>query len=231
MDTINLSDCHVLIASPIMDGRVDFVYHNSLMKTKALLEQFGAKVQTLGTKYCADVALARSRIFGAFIRLDAATHLLSIDSDMGWDENDVVTMLLLKRQFLAAVGPKKLYPITFAYNNSDDNFKQLPLMHELETHVAEVSEVGGAFVLMTKECGQKLADGYPELQFHGDENVIEHGVYDPLYVKAESGTPIRRLSEDYAVCYRWRQLGGKIEVLLDATLQHVGSHTFTGNLL
>ena len=231
MDTIDLSHCHVLIASPIMDGKVDFVYHNSLIRTKMLLEQLGAKVQTLATKYCADVYLARERLFGAFLRLPDATHMLSIDSDMGWNENDVVTMLLLQRPFLAAVGPKKLYPITFAYNNSDDNFKQLPLVHEIETNVAEVSEVGGAFVLMTRECCQKLADAYPDLQFHGDENVIEYGVYDPIYIRSDDGKIIRRLSEDYAVCYRWRKLGGKIEVLLDVTMQHVGAHTFTGNLL
>lgn len=230
-DKIDLSGCHLFIASPVMDGKVEFVYHNSLMRTKALLESLGAKVQTLATKYCADVSLARSRLFGAFLRVHEATHILSIDSDMGWDEHDVVKMLLLKRDFLAAVGPKKIYPITFAYNNSDDNFKQLPLIHEIETNVAEVSEVGGAFVLMTKECCQKLADAHPELRFHGDEDVMEYAIYDPVYITSDDGSLIRRLSEDYAVCYRWRQLGGKIEVLLDATLQHVGSHTFTANLM
>jgi hypothetical protein len=234
MDKPDLSNCHILIASPIMDGRVDFLYYNSLMRTKELLEALGAKVQTLATKYCADVYLARERLFGAFLRMEGATHMLSIDSDMGWDEKDVVTMILLKRDFLAAVGPKKLYPITFAYNNSDDNFKQLPLVHEIMENgniVAEVSEVGGAFVLLTKECCQKLADAHPELQYHGDENVIEYGICDPLYIRSDDGKIIRRLSEDYAFCYRWRKLGGKVEILLDVTLQHVGNHTFTGNLL
>lgn len=231
MEQPDLSDIHLLIASPIMDGKVDFVYQTALVRTINLLESFGAKVQTLATKYCADVALARSKLFGAFLRIPDATHMLSIDSDMGWEEQDVVTMLLLKRDFLAAVGAKKLYPITFAYNNSDDNFKQLPMMHEIETNVAEVSEVGGAFVLMTRDCCKKLADAHPELQYHGDHDVIEYGVYDPFYLKSDDGKIIRRLSEDYAVCYRWRQLGGKIEVLLDVTLKHVGNHTFTGNLL
>ncbi len=231
MDKIDLSNCHILIASPIMDGRVDFVYHNSIIRTKTLLEQLGAKVQTLATKYCADVYLAREKLFGAFLRIPEATHMLSIDSDMGWDEKDVVTMLLLKKDFLAAVGPKKLYPITFAYNLSDDNFKQLPMVHEIETNVAEVSEVGGAFVLMTRECCQKMADSYPELQYHGDHDVIEYGIYDPLYIHSDDGSLIRRLSEDYAFCYRWRKIGGKVEVLLDVTLQHVGNHTFIGNLL
>lgn len=231
MEKPDLSNCHVVIASPVMDGKVDIAYHNSLIQTKQLLELLGAKVQTLVTKYCADVALARSRLIGAFLRIPEATHMLSIDSDMGWDENDVVTMLLLKRDFLAAAGPKKAYPITFAYNLSDDNFKSIPMMHELETSVAEVSEVGGAFVMMTRECCQKLVDAHPELQYHGEENVIEYGIYDPLYVHSDDGKVLRRLSEDYAVCYRWRKLGGKIELLLDVTLKHVGSHTFIGNLL
>lgn len=231
MDQPDLSNCHVLIASPIMDGRVDFLYHNSLIRTKQLLEALGAKVQTLAAKYCADVSLARSKLIGAFLRIPEATHLLSIDSDMGWNEEDVVTMLILKRDFLAAAGPKKQYPICFAYNLTDDDFKQVPMEHEVGTNVAEVSEVGGAFVMMTRECCQKLVDAHPELQYHGDENVIEYGIYDPMYIKGDSGGPIRRLSEDYAVCYRWRKLGGKVEVLLDVTLQHVGNHTFSGNLL
>lgn len=230
MEKPDLSNYHVLIASPMMDGKVDFVYHTSLIRTQELLEALGAKVQTLAAKYCADVSLARSKLIGAFLRLPSATHLLSIDSDMGWDEKDVVTMLLLKRDFLAAAGPKKQYPICFAYNLSDDNFNQIPMVHEIETNVAEVSEVGGAFVLMTRECCQKLVDGYPELQYHGDENVIEYALYDPIILKPKNG-PIRRLSEDYAICYRWRQLGGKIEVLLDVLLKHVGNHTFMGNLL
>lgn len=230
MEQINLSDYHILIASPIMDGKVEFVYQDSLVKTKQLLEHLGAKVQTLVAKYCADVALARSKLFGAFLRVPGATHMLSIDSDMGWNPEDVVTMLLQKRDFLAAVGPKKAYPITFAYNLSDDNFKQIPMNHEIETNIAEVSEVGGAFVLMSRECCQKLADSYPELQYHGDKDVIEYAIYDPIILNVGLDAPVRRLSEDFAICYRWRKLGGKVEVLLDVTLHHVGAHTFTGNL-
>lgn len=229
MDLPDLSNIHVLIASPIMDGRVDFVYHNSLIRTKQLLERLGAKVQTLAAKYCADVALARAKLLASFLRVPEATHLLSIDSDMGWHEDDVVAMLLRKRDFLAAVGPKKQYPITFAYNCVDDNFKKMPMVHDTDG-VGEISEVGGAFVLMSRECCQKLADGYPELQYHGDNNVVEYAVYDPIIIKTEDGALIR-LSEDYAVCHRWRKLGGKVEVFLDVTLQHVGNHTFTGNLM
>lgn len=234
MEQPDLSNIHILIASPIMDGRVDFEYQNSLIYTKQLLENLGARVQTLAAKYCADVYLAREKLFGAFLRIPEATHILSIDSDMGWNPDDVVTMLLQKRDFLAAVGAKKQYPISFAFNNRDDNGVPMPLVREIMDNgnvIAEVSEVGGAFVLMTRECCQGLADAHPELQYHGDNDVIEYGIYDPVYVKSEDGKLIRRFSEDYAVCYRWRKLGGKVEILLDVTLKHIGNHTFTGNLL
>jgi hypothetical protein len=40
----------------------------------------------------------------------------------------------------------------------------------------------------------------------------------------------RYLSEDYAFCRRWRDMGGKIWVDLDCKLVHLGQHLFGGEL-
>jgi hypothetical protein len=40
----------------------------------------------------------------------------------------------------------------------------------------------------------------------------------------------RYLSEDYAFCRRWRDMGGKIWVDLDCKLMHLGQHLFGGDL-
>jgi hypothetical protein len=40
----------------------------------------------------------------------------------------------------------------------------------------------------------------------------------------------RYLSEDYAFCRLWRDIGGKIFVDLDCKLGHLGQHMFTGHL-
>ena len=40
----------------------------------------------------------------------------------------------------------------------------------------------------------------------------------------------RYLSEDYAFCRRWRDIGGKIWVDLHCKLLHLGQHNFRGDL-
>jgi hypothetical protein len=38
----------------------------------------------------------------------------------------------------------------------------------------------------------------------------------------------RYLSEDFAFCRRWRDMGGKIHVDLDSKLQQLGQHVYRG---
>ena len=40
----------------------------------------------------------------------------------------------------------------------------------------------------------------------------------------------RYLSEDYAFCRRWIDIGGKVWVDLQCKLQHLGQHNFRGDL-
>jgi hypothetical protein len=40
----------------------------------------------------------------------------------------------------------------------------------------------------------------------------------------------RYLSEDYAFCRRWRDIGGKVHVDMQSDLGHLGQHVFRGNL-
>ena len=41
----------------------------------------------------------------------------------------------------------------------------------------------------------------------------------------------RFLSEDYAFCRRWRDMGGKVYADLLGKLDHLGQWTFEGNLI
>jgi hypothetical protein len=100
------------------------------------------------------------------------------------------------------------------------------MYHEIETNVAEVSEVGGAFVMLKRDVAQKISNAHPELMFKSENDAEDYAVFDPIILPTG-----RRLSEDYAFCYRLRKLGVKIEILLDVTLKHVGMHVFEGNLL
>ena len=52
-----------------------------------------------------------------------------------------------------------------------------------------------------------------------------HWLFFDCMVDPDSG---RYLSEDYAFCRRWRDIGGKIWVDLQCKLLHLGQHNFRG---
>ncbi len=103
------------------------------------------------------------------------------------------------------------------------------MYHELETNVAEIPFIGGAFVMISRDCAERMVKAYPELEYIAPDGETDYAVFDPIILK-ENGQK-RRLSEDYAFCYRWRKIGGKVEAKMDVTLTHTGSHTFKGSLL
>lgn len=228
MSNIDLSHVNLLLCSPSGSGEWQDSYVESKDATKFVLEKYGAKFEWKRGLYCADIALIRSRLFASFYKCDEFTHMLMVDSDMAWHPEDVVRMLLLDRQFLAVAGPRKKYPKDFAYNMWGPNGEIVPFAQEVGTNVAmDIPFVGGAFVMIKKEVATRLITSYPELEYDVSPGVTEYALFDPVIIP---GKTRRRLSEDYAFCYRWRQIGGKVQLLTDATLGHTGAHTFIGSL-
>lgn len=228
-DRIDLSEFNLIILTPI-GSRPDDTYSSSLDKTLQLIREYGGKAEVFKTKGISDIYYARSKLFGAFVRNKQYTHALMIDDDMSWTPEDVIWFLLLKRDMLAAVGTKKLYPIEFAWNMTGDDGNQWRLEHELETNVCQVPFVGAAFMMITRNCADRLVAAYPELEYDSVDKIVEYDIFSPIIFKDPKGNR-RRLADDYALCYRWRKIGGKVEVKMDVTLGHTGGHTFSGNLM
>ena len=218
----DLSGVSLMLATPCGSGRYERLYVRSLIATLNVLKEYGATVNWSEMPYCADISLARNKLFGAFYR-SKLTHLLMIDDDMGWQPQDIVRMLQLKRDFVAAAGPRKVFPPSFAVNNSDNDGNSLPIYVEAETSVIPVTEVGMAFTLLSRECALRMRAAYSaELGFRSADGREELGVFNPIVVDR------RYFSEDFAFCWRWRKVGGHVHILSDVTLDHVGSHTWRG---
>lgn len=230
-DRVDLTGVNLLIATPMGDGRPEDIYNSSLDRTKQLIRFHNGEIECFKTKYISDISFARSKLFGAFLRNKQYTHMLMIDADQAWEAEDVVWMLLLNRDFIAGVSPKKCYPIEYAFNMMGDDGHPVQFLHELETNVAEVPFVGGAFVMISRGCVERMAEEYKNLEYDSADGQVEYSVFDPIILDAKNGTGRRRLSEDYAFCWRWRKIGGKVQVKMDIRLQHAGTHVFSGMLL
>lgn len=219
----DLTGISVCIATPSHDGKYEGAFMKALHRTAIEIERLGGKCDFYDFPYCADISLARARIFGKFYR-SQHTHLLQIDADMGWQPEDVVRMILLDRELIAAAGPKKEDKLKFACNFTDDFGKPLPVVEEVQTGVVCVSEVGLAFALMKRSVAEKMIYAYPELAFDIEDDDVDYDLFQPMIENR------RRFAEDYAWCRRWAKLGGKIELLSTVRLTHTGSKTWSGAL-
>ena len=201
-------------------------YVSSFHNTACILIEMGATIDWAEFPGCADLALARAKIFGNFLR-SGHTHLILIDDDMFWQPYDVVRLLLAKKDLVGAAGPKKTNKLEFAANNCTAEGALLPLV--TENGLVKVTEVGMAFMCMSKACATKISYAYPELAFDGDEGKTEYALYDSFIV---GEAPKRRhLSEDFAFCHRWTHIGGEIWLYPDIALGHVGRGVWNGALI
>jgi hypothetical protein len=141
---------------------------------------------------------------------------------------DVVRILLTKKDFVGAAGPKKTQKLEFAANNCGDEGELLPIINDAQGLI-QATEVGMAFMCISHACARRLADAYPETEFDGDNNNVEYAVFDSFTVgKAPKR---RRLSEDFAFCHRWRKIGGEIWLLPDVYMTHAGRAVWEGALI
>jgi len=225
MFTPDLSGMSIMIATPCGSGKYERLFMNALMKTVELLKHFGATVLFSDMPYCSDIALARNRLFATFHR-SPHTHLLWIDDDMGWNPHCLPRLFMSNRDFVAVAGPRKVFPPSFAVRFSDEQGNPLPIRQDSETGFLEATGIGMAFTIMTRSCVDRLWNAYhDELGYLSSDHHEEVGVFNQMIVNK------RYLSEDYALCHRWRMIGGQVWVAAEVPLDHVGAFVWSGSWL
>jgi hypothetical protein len=96
-----------------------------------------------------------------------------------------------------------------------------------EDGLAEVAYVGTGFMLVRREALQRVVAAHPELTADLEEEGRTAMVFEPM-IEGETG---EYLSEDYAFCRRFRDLGGEVWADVAARFVHVGPHAFAGSLI
>jgi hypothetical protein len=96
----------------------------------------------------------------------------------------------------------------------------------------EVAEAPTGFMVIKRHVFAIMMEQYPNLKYVPDgpaNNPLAnfYWLFFDTMVDPDSG---RYLSEDYAFCRRWRDIGGRVYADLDSRLLHVGQHLFRGDL-
>jgi hypothetical protein len=86
------------------------------------------------------------------------------------------------------------------------------------------------FMLIKRCVFENMQKAYPELNCKNDHQNRDFDEYHAAFDCMIDPVSKRYLSEDYAFCRRWQQMGGKIYADTQTTLGHVGNLPFNGQL-
>jgi hypothetical protein len=204
----------VMIATPAYDGRVHVPYAISLSETTMLLLNNGVQVAYNITTSGSLLVAERNRILKLFMQSDA-THLLCVDSDLGWVPQFVLKMLLADKEFIAGVYPgRDGKSFTFRTFNKDDS----SIVEE--NGLLKMQYIPAGFMLMTRSVVEKLMKKFPELYFEPKHESMkkENGW---LFFNTELWDG-EFWGEDYVFCRKAREAG--VDIWVDPLIQfdHAG---------
>lgn len=176
----------------------------------------------------ADIYLARAQIVAHFLADPDATDLIMVDSDVSWDALGLVKLLSHDADLVAGAYPKREVPLKFMYRNTPG----AKLMGDPETGLVEIWGAAGGFLRMKRAMLEKMVAHYSDELMCADD-MVPNGescrLFNPYFYKGEDGRRYQ-LSEDYAFCQRWRDIGGKVYLDVNIPMAHTGMTTFQGCL-
>lgn len=208
---------HIMIATPAYSGKVDIPYALSFAKTLNALNSYGVKVSPLITASGSLLVAERNRIVEAFWQSEC-THILMIDSDLGWPEQAVLAMLDSKKDFIAGVYPARGQENTFLFRPVlNDNGSIVN-----EKHLLKMNYIPSGFMLISREAIGKMRDKFPELYYEPKNKEVPNPVpgYCLFNTEVYEG---EFWGEDFVFCRRAREAG--IDIWVDPLIQfdHAGT--------
>ena len=246
----------LMIATPMYGGQCSGTFTKSTNDLAMACVRHGIEIRfyylfnesliTRARNYCAD----------EFIRSDS-THLMFIDSDIGFDYKDVLTLLHLCDEgtgYDVVTGPYPKKTIAwekikkaveagfadktpFALEQFMGDFVFNPVAGTTEFRLdepVEVQEAGTGFMMIHKSVFSKYAEAFPELSYKPDhirtasfDGSREIHAYFDCIIDPDSR---RYLSEDYMFCYNVRKIDMKVWMCPWMKVKHIGSYTFGGSL-
>jgi hypothetical protein len=236
---------HLVIATPCFGGQVASIYANSIVGLQRAI--FGMANVGL-TLHMRDgdalITRARANLVTLFLDDPTATHLLFIDADIGFQPEQVFRLIESGADVAAGVYPIKKVnweKAKRAMTRGQSNLAAAALDYVLKidnpdeivsvNNFARVSYAGTGFLMIRRHVFEQMCRQYASLQFFrehshdalaGSQN--RFALFDCM-IDPETGT---YLSEDFAFCKRWTDMGGEIWADLQSELDHVGPTVYRG---
>jgi hypothetical protein len=208
---------NVMIATPAYDGKVNIQYALSFANTLHTLQLHGIQVTPMITGSGSLLVAERNRIVQSFWESEC-THLLCIDSDLGWPPQAVLAMLDADKEFIAGVYPARGDTNTFLFRpvlNPDSTIVN-------EKHLLKMEYIPAGFMLLSRSLIDKMQKKFPELYYEPKNKQVRNPESAYCFFDTEVWEG-EFWGEDYVFCRRARQAGADIWVDPLIQFDHAGT--------
>ena len=205
----------LFIATPAFDGRVHVPFALSLSETTLLCArnhiQVEYRVMTSGSLLCAE----RNRLIKSFLESDC-THMLCIDSDLGWPPQSVLALLEKNVEFVAGVYPARQEKAFLFRPSTNENGS---IVTDPIKGLLKMEYIPAGFMLLQRSVLEKMIEKHPQTKFQPKDERNESG-YALFNTEVFEG---EFWGEDYVFCRLAREAG--IDIWVDPMIQfnHAGS--------
>ena len=237
----------LMVATPSYGRQLTAVYAFSMLQFMEACQGANLPVEVALQWGDALVSRARQDLVTRFLETPQATHLLFVDSDIGFQPQQAFRLLQSGAEMAAGAypykrldaeklrlaqgkkGPVRL-PELWAYGVEFED----PAKVALKDGFAKALYAGLGFALIQKSVFQKMMKAYPQLKYTGGflptdpfpKSGNRYALFNDL-IDERTG---RYLPEDRSFSKRWTDIGGEIWVDTLSRLQHVGTTVFEGDL-
>jgi hypothetical protein len=240
---------HLVVATPCFGGQVSTIYASSIFQLQRTLRaKSNIDLKVLMRDGDALITRARANLVTQFLDDPAATHLLFVDADIGFAPEQVFRLIESGADMVAGVYPIKRVNWEKARRALESNRPKVP--SAALDYVLEIDDPDRVVVVNGFTRVRCAGTGFLMIRRHVLEKMCEHPAYASLQffrehsIDALAGSSNRfalfecmidpatgtYLSEDFAFCKRWTDIGGEIWADLESRLDHVGPSVFHGDI-
>jgi hypothetical protein len=214
----------IMIALPCHGGIVNEKTTMSLFNLGKLLVRRGIPHGLLTQANSSLITHGRSKCANFFINNTDHEYMFFLDSDIGFNPEDVLKMLSYNEDIISGAYPMKTMPIRYC----------IDVLHpeERKGNLLKIGGNGMGFVMIHRRVFNEIARRYPQLKYTPSTNDSN---YPPsqaemdnsyhYFMEEKLGDSFA--SEDKSFFYRARMSGYTHWLDTTIKLQHVGSHVFS----
>lgn len=200
-----MSDPTLFLATPLGTPQVHYGYLNGAM---AAVSAFHGRLM-FSAQMGSFLPRNRDALTRDFLK-SSCSHMLCVDSDIGWKPEQAQQLLDLDQQFVGGIycikHPSLVIPTRLVHPGD-------------QSDVVEVEYLPAGFLLLQRSCVEEMVAAYPELAYD-----YGHALWSYQFQRGVSYD-----QEDVAFCRRWRALGKPIWLHRQVVVTHFGDIGYRPN--